>query len=139
MTDFFKLFKPLLLLSCLLLPAQIFATVVVIGDPNFKGLDQNTLKRLYLGKESAFQGKTVELADLPGGNAVRDEFYQKLTNKKPQQIKAYWAKLVFSGRATPPHELSDDKSVVEWVMASPGRLGYVGNLPDNMKPLLIIE
>lgn len=129
------------LLALMWLPSMAQAKVMVIGDPQLDGLDRNTLKRLYLGKESDFKNIRIQLADLPDGTATRDTFYLRLTNKKPQQVKAYWAKLIFSGRATPPATFSGDDAVVTWVAAGAGRIGYVSQLPEgaNVDVLLVIE
>ena len=43
----------------------------------------------------------------------------------PQQLKAYWAKLVFTGQGTPPKEVDNDAAVLKLVAENPNIIGYI--------------
>lgn len=47
-------------------------------------------------------GETSKPIDLPAQSTLKNDFYLKLVNKDEQKINAYWARLLFSGRANPP-------------------------------------
>ncbi|HEX5392424.1 MAG TPA: hypothetical protein VFW68_04045 [Rhodocyclaceae bacterium] len=56
---------------------------------------------------------------------VRRAFYKGLLGKSVSEMRAYWARLVFSGRTVPPDELPTDADVVERVGKDPAAIGYV--------------
>jgi len=135
-----------LLLTCCLLGAMSFAQagIAVIGHPGTSagGLTQHQVKDLYLGKVTAFSdGTRAEVIDLPGGSAVRDEFYKKVVGKNKAQVKAYWAKRIFTGKGTPPKSLDGAAAVKKWVAGKPGRLGYIdsGSVDDSVSVLLQVQ
>jgi ABC-type phosphate transport system substrate-binding protein len=109
--------------TCALTQAQ----VVVIGYPLFPAaaLSAEELQALYLGTTDRRGEMRVAIVDQPAGSTARDEFDLKVLQKNPQQMKAHWAKLVFSGQAMPPKVLADDKAVKKWVGCTPGAVGYV--------------
>lgn len=117
------------LMSCVLMTALADAEVVVIGSPDIDvaALSEKTVRNLYLGKTVQLDnGTRVEVIDLPSGNAVRDEFYVKVIGKDPTQIRAYWAKRIFTGKGSPPETRFDENAVIKWVGEGSGRIGYVG-------------
>jgi hypothetical protein len=56
---------------------------------------------------------------------VRQEFYAKATGKTPQLLKAYWSKMIFTGRGEPPRELADSAAIKRMVAENPHCIGYV--------------
>jgi ABC-type phosphate transport system substrate-binding protein len=129
------------LLSFTLVSARADAEVVVIGsrDIDVASLNEKTVRNLYLGKTVQLDnGTRVEVIDLPSGNAVRDEFYEKVIGKDPTQIKAYWAKRIFTGKGSPPATRFDEHAVIKWVGEAPGRIGYVdaAAVDNSVKVLL---
>ena len=45
--------------------------------------------------------------------------------KSGSQYKAFWSKLVFTGKGKPPKEMSGDAAVIAAVSANPDAIGYV--------------
>jgi ABC-type phosphate transport system substrate-binding protein len=124
--------RPALVLILLLLLAMATAhadeEVVVIGHPGlgFASLSEQTVRDLYLGKTVQLSnGTRVEIIDLPVGHPVRNRFYIYIIGRDPGQMRAYWAKRIFTGKGTPPDTRPDERSVVRWVAAAPGRIAYV--------------
>ena len=121
--------------------ASASADVVVIGN---KGLSASSLtaaqvKSLYTGDTKSLpDGTKAKIIDLEVGSASRDEFYQKVVKKTPKQMKAHWAKRIFTGKGSPPRALGDDASVKVWVARTPGGIGYVdeASVDDSVKVLL---
>lgn len=130
-----------IVLLCLGSVSAFADDIVVIGNPR---LDVTTLTEqmvgdLYLGRAVQLgSGQRVEVVDLPVGHPVRDEFYSLVLGRDPAQIRAYWAKRIFTGKGSPPAVRPDEASVVRWVAEAPGRVGYVraSALTDGVKVLL---
>ena len=109
------------------LHAQAFKVIVNTANP-VSSLTKAEASKLFLKKNSKWDhGAQVQPVELPGSSSVRGRFTQDIHNKKPAAISAYWQKLIFSGRATPPPEKGSDAEVVAYVQANPGAIGYVSS------------
>ena len=99
-----------------------FAEVVaVVGAKSPAATMSNEqVAQFFLGKSSS-----MTPIDQPDGNAVRNEFYKKVTDKDASQAKALWSKLVFTGKATPPKEVAGSAEVKKAVAADPKAIGYI--------------
>ena len=64
-----------------------------------------------------------------------EEFNEKLLNKSASQLKAYWSKQIFTGKGTPPKEVSNDTEVIKLVSTNPNLIGYVdaSTVNDSVK------
>ena len=106
-----------------LLPEAL--AIVAAREGGLTELDRETAEQLYLARRTTLpNGRTVTLVDLPAGPA-RDQFYLRLTRKNPSQIRAYWSRLVFTGRAQPPREAADADEVRRLLQSTPGAIAYL--------------
>lgn len=109
----------LLVTTAVLQAAYAGDFVVVVSAKSATGtLTAQEISDMYLGKSSA---KTP----IDNASAVRAQFYAKVAGKDDAQVRAIWAKLVFTGKATPPRELSTSADVVKAVAADANAIGYV--------------
>jgi hypothetical protein len=58
------------------------------------------------------------------GSSERDEFYAKL-GKSPAQLKAYWSKIIFTGRGQPPRTVANGIAMKARLAADPTAIGYL--------------
>lgn len=135
--------KTLLIISCLFLSNLAQAAIAVVVHPsNQTSLTQDDLVRLYTGKLSAFpDGASAIPVNLADSVPLRAEFDQKALGRSSSQVKAYWSKLVFTGKGTPPKEVASDSEVLELVASNPNLIGYVsaGAVSAKVKVLLTLE
>jgi ABC-type phosphate transport system substrate-binding protein len=104
------------------------AEVAVIVHPSagFDSLTADEISRLFMGKSKSFpNGSPATPLNQDDGSATRDVFNQEVCNKSPSQYKAYWSKLVFTGKGTPPKDSGDDTAVKALVAGNPKMIGYV--------------
>lgn len=122
-----NIIKSLLLAVPLTLSAMASAEVAVIVNPaNGNALTDKEISRIYLGKLKAFaDGQAIEAINIASGNAARTEFEQKVLKKSSSQVKAYWSKLVFTGKGKPPKELASAAEVIKLVASTPNAIAYV--------------
>lgn len=139
-----RLFVSLLFWATLFLvagPVQAVAGVSVIAHQSVSldAITAKEAKKIWLAKTKKINGLTLKLSDLPKGSGSRDYFYSKVVKKSEEKLRAYWAKIVFSGKGVPPKPLSSDDEVVNWVASTPGAMGYVDNaaVNDSVKVLLV--
>ena len=101
-------------------------------------LDRETAAQLYLGRRTSLpDGRSARLLDLPAG-PERDLFYERLTAKNPSQIRAYWSRMVFTGRAHPPHEANDQEDALRRVLTDPSALAYLPATSIGDQPLNVL-
>ncbi|MDP2715204.1 phosphate ABC transporter substrate-binding protein [Rheinheimera sp.] len=135
--------KKILVVGSLLLPLAVNAAIAVVVHPsNQASLTQEDLVRLYTGKLSAFpNGSSAVPVNLADSAALRSEFDQKALGRSSSQVKAFWSKLVFTGKGTPPKEVSSDNEVLTLVANNPNIIGYVeaGAVTPDVKVILTIE
>lgn len=112
------IFASLLLIVSLPILAQSVA--VIVNPKNTNAMAANQVSNIFLAKSSELVG-----VDLPDGNAVRDAFYRKVTGKDGAQLRSYWAKLVFTGKAQPLKEFASDAEVKKHVAANANAIGYI--------------
>lgn len=101
-------------------------TVIIVHPDNNAVLDNKTIKRIFLGKQKSFPsgGEAIPL-DQTKGSAARDAFFGSILEKNEQQTKAYWSRLVFTGKGTPPKVVGDSAAIKEVVANNPSTIGYI--------------
>lgn len=109
------------LLLCLLAPA-VRAEVVVVVHPKsaITSLSKEQVAQIYLGRADTLQ--PIDRMDDP---ALRGEFYARIAGRSVAQVKSIWSKLIFTGRATPPLEVSGVAAVRKAVASDVNAIGYL--------------
>lgn len=128
-----KLFLATALSVCSL---NTFAEVAVIVNPaNTNQLDANAIKKIYLGKSKSFDNGMKVNPVNQDSNSIADEFNDKVVGKSGSQLNAYWSKLVFTGKGTPPEKLSNDQAVIDFVTSNNDGIGYIDSakVTDSVK------
>ena len=120
------------------------AQVAVIVNPKspLASMTPEQVASVFLGKSNTLpSGTTAVPADLPESAAVREQFYSKAAGKTGAQVKATWARLTFSGKATPPKELGTATDVKKFVANNPDAIGYIEKsaVDGTVKVVLIVD
>jgi ABC-type phosphate transport system substrate-binding protein len=94
---------------------------------------------IFLGQCASFpDGRDAVALDQPVGSNLRDQFYDRVAGKSPALLRAYWSKMVFTGRGQPPHEARDSVAVRKAVADNPSLIGYIdaSALDASVRPVL---
>ena len=59
------------------------------------------------------------------GSAEYNSFAETVLNKSDKQLKAYWAKVIFTGQGTPPREVDSAAQMLDLVANNPNLIGFV--------------
>ncbi len=106
--------------------ARADVVAVVSAQSPIGMLSQAQIADVFLGRLTRLPDGTAAVPlDQPEGSAVRDEFYQRMAGKSPAQLKAFWSKLIFTGRGRPPKALPDSSEILKAVRGNPAAIGYV--------------
>jgi ABC-type phosphate transport system substrate-binding protein len=130
-----KLFILTAALCAMSIPA-VAELVVVVNPKNTAGaMNQEQIAQFYLGIST-----TLRPIDQADGSAIRAEFYKKVTDKEPSQVKAIWSKLVFTGKGKPPKEYPSSDEVKKAIEADPNAIGYIEKtaVDGNVKVILTV-
>jgi hypothetical protein len=121
----------------LALATQVWAgEIVVIMAPNAAPLTKEQVANVFLGR--ALDYKPV---DLPESTNTRTDFYKKATDRDASQVKAAWARLMFTGHGQPPKVLADAAAVKKAVAADPKSVGYIdkADVDSTVKVVFTLE
>ncbi len=119
--------KKTLIVVSLFISQLAFAEVAVIVHPsNANALDEAAVSKIFLGREKSFaDGKSVVPLSLAENSPASTAFNDAVLKKSSSQLKAYWSKLVFTGKGTPPKEVATDEEMIKLVATNPSVIGYV--------------
>jgi ABC-type phosphate transport system substrate-binding protein len=143
-----KFSQPKRLLAALLLTlcaglAQAGDLVVVVSARNpIEALRPEQVAAIFLGQAPRFpNGAVASAIDQPIGSPERDQFYLRVAGKTPPLLRAYWSKMLFTGRGQPPRELDDSAAVRRAVAEDPGLIGYIEReaLDPSVRPVLLLH
>ena len=112
--------------------------VVVSAHSPVTSLSKSQLADIFLGRLSRLpDGRTVVPIDQPEGSAARDEFYSGLMGRSAAQLKAYWSRIIFTGRGQPPRTVANGLAVRKLLAADPTAVGYLeaGLVDDSLRVL----
>ena len=129
-------------LAALAFPACAELVVVVNPKNPAASMSAEQVAQIFLGRSSSFPGGGNATAlDQKDGAGIRDEFYTKVVDKNPGQVKAYWAKQMFSGKGSPPREVASSADVKHAVAADPSAIGYIEKsaVDSSVKAVLTVQ
>ncbi len=138
MWNYIKTAKTTLLTMLILTMSSIsFADMAVIVHPdNTSTFNPGIIKKIFLGKQTKFSnGKVAIPMNASESLPTFDAFNDKMISKSRTQINAYWARLVFTGKADMPKVLPSDSDIVSTVSDNQGAISYVdsSSVTDKVK------
>jgi ABC-type phosphate transport system substrate-binding protein len=132
-----KIIILLLLFACTPL---VSAEIMIIGNLNntVNELTKKQVQAIFMGRKRMLSNGVRAIP--MDSSDLRNEFYEKLTHRSIEQINAYWARLMFGGRASPPLLKPDQQSVIEAVKTSKGMIAYIDSelIDETQVKLLFI-
>jgi ABC-type phosphate transport system substrate-binding protein len=120
-------------------PAVADIVVVVSPKSPITALSKSQMTDIFLGRATRFpNGLLAVPIDQVEGSAAREEFYTRFVGKSAAQMKAYWSKIIFTGRGQPPTEVSDSAAVKKRILENQAAIGYIDkNMADASVRVLL--
>jgi ABC-type phosphate transport system substrate-binding protein len=127
--------------SFALMNAVVSADVVAVVSSKSPvvALTKSQVTDIFLGKVSRFpNGAQAVPIDQQEGSGARDAFYAKVAGKTAAQIKAYWSKIIFTGRGQPPREVANGMEMKKLIIENQSAIGYIEDkyLDDSVRVVL---
>lgn len=135
------LLLPLFIVLLLLGRSTCAETVVVVNvaSPVIQ-LSQDEVINIFLGRYRRLPtGGTAIPIDQPESSALRAEFYRKLVNKDLNEVNAYWSRLIFSGRTSPPLQAANAAEVITLLMGNASSIGYIDRSQLDKRFRVVME
>ncbi len=128
--------QAILAAGMLMASAASQAQVAVVAGAGVGAVNKDQLANLYLGRSFEYK-----LVDLPEGNATREQFYKKLADRDQAQIKAMWARVIFTGKGQAPQVANDAAAVKKALTADPKAIAYIDKaaVDSSLKVLLSLD
>ena len=136
------LLAAVLLASCAALAQAGDLVVIVSARSPVEALRPDQVAAIFLAQSPRFpNGAVAGALDQRVGSLERDRFYRRVAGKTPALLKAYWSKMVFTGRGQPPRELAGSAAVRRAVAEDPALIGYIEReaLDPSVRPVLLLH
>ncbi len=120
------------------LPAQADIAVVLHQAQGVESLSRVEVINIFMGRYRRLPaGESAAPADL---EPLKARFYRALLGKDLAEINSYWARLVFSGQASPPVQLRDSTEMLAYLRRNPGAIGFIeaGDVPTDLWVVLML-
>lgn len=116
-------------LFAILMSFSTFAEVsIIVNKANSDPFDAKLIQRIYLGKVNALaNGKKIKVFTLKDSAAETEIFRKSALNKSNSQFKAYWSKLAFTGKGTPPIDVANSSVMINAVKTNTTAIGFVNS------------
>jgi hypothetical protein len=110
-----------------LLPTLAIADLVVVTakQSTIEALTETEVRQLFSGQLRSINGQRLQPLDLPSRDRNREEFYRKLMGRSPDQMRAYWTRLIFTGQGQPPREVAGTGELNTLISSSTDYVGYL--------------
>jgi len=102
-----------------------FVIVVNAANP-VSSLPADEISRMFFKKTARWaNGEHIVAIDLSETSPVRESFSQQIHGRSTNAVKAYWQKMIFSGRELPPVEKASSEEALAFVRGNTGAIAYV--------------
>jgi ABC-type phosphate transport system substrate-binding protein len=130
-----------LFLGIVLCSAARGQDVVVIVNNAVKATNASSydIHSVFTGEKSSLaDGSHVTPVTLKAG-AAHEAFLKAYVGKGDAAFRTSWRSLVFTGQGSMPKTFDSEPALVDYVAATPGAIGYVGNgiAHDKVKTLAV--
>jgi hypothetical protein len=117
-----------LVLPLLLTASPVSADVVVVAGAQSRTnqLSREDVINIFMGGYRQLpDGTAAQPIDQWQDSPIRRTFYRHLLDKSLEEINAYWARLVFSGRTLPPATAKNQTDLLDRLSKDPRAISYL--------------
>ncbi len=123
---FFLLIFTLVISNSFFISNSVAEVSVVVHPDNGSTFDKSVIKKIFLGKSKLFKnGRNAILISPKPGDPVRNAFNQEVLNKSETQVNAYWARMQFTGKGSPPQEMNSAQDIISAISENKDAISYL--------------
>lgn len=122
---FGEYFKPLILIVGFAWASCGHAEVVVVAAANsaIGSLNREEVVSIFLAKSRMIGSLSIKPLDI-NIQRLQTEFHTKVIGMSEDQYKAYWSRLIFTGKAFPPKEVATVNEAKQRLSDNPNLITY---------------
>lgn len=142
MLNLLKIYSVFILLSLSLNTLADHAIAIIVHPDNHSEFDERLARQIFLGQVKSFpNGKEAQAYSPKDDETLINVFTNKVLRRNPHTMNAYWARMIFTAKATPPRELPDADAVKKVVSSSIHAISYINaeDADDSVRIIAIIE
>ena len=114
--------------------------VVVNKNNSVDKLSRDEVINIFMGRNRQLSSGVAALPlDLPSTAVEREKFYERLTGYSQSQVNSYWARLIFTGRATPPSLMHSQEEELQKIQNNPNAVGYMSKSNVNSAVKVVFD
>ena len=83
-------------------------------------ITDSDLRAIFTGKKTRFADGSHALPVTLKGGAAHEVFLKNHLGEGPEEFRAQWRKLVFTGQGAMPMSFASESALIEYVAATPG-------------------
>lgn len=117
------------------------AIAIVVHPDNHSEFDERIARQIFLGQVKSFPNGNEARPYTSSNEELHNLFISKVLRRNPHTMNAYWARMIFTAKATPPRDLPDADAIKKMVASSVHAIGYLPSqdVDDNVRVIAIIE
>jgi hypothetical protein len=89
------------------------------------------LRAIFMGTKTRFSDGSHAVPVILKGGPVHEVFLRNHVGEGPEEFRADWRKLVFTGQGAMPKVFDSESALIEYVAATPGAVGYVSRISSQ--------
>lgn len=99
--------------------------VIVSKDSNINSISKKELSKIFLAKTKRLPSGEKSIVVENINKEYQSKFYKSICNKNEKQLKKYWAKMIFTGRAQPPKKIKSISELIVFVKSNKNAISYI--------------
>jgi hypothetical protein len=119
-------------------PADVVPVVSI--KSSITSLSKNQIMDIFLGNRTRFpDGNSAIPIDQLAGSTACKEFYARFADMSPAQVRAYWSRIIFTGRGQPPRTASTGGEAKKLLLDNPNIITYIDDsLVDSSVRVVLV-
>ena len=115
--------------------------VVVVGESNsVTSLNARQIQDIFLGHSTFFPDGSVAVpVDQAENSMARIEFYARVLDMTPAQLRSHWARMTFTGRGRPPRIVSSEAELIALLQQDTRLIGYLSRAAGQQNIKIVFE
>jgi hypothetical protein len=90
------------------------------------------LRAIFMGTRTRFADGSHAVPVTLKGGPVHEVFLRNHVGENPEEFRAEWRKVVFTGQGAMPKAFDSESALIEYVAATPGAVGYVSRVSSQI-------
>ena len=109
--------------------------ITIVANPSIhiSQISEAQLRDIFTGVRSRFDDGSHATPVLLKGGPAHEVFLSKHIGDSADDFRTRWRKAMFTGQGSMPREFPTEAALLQYVLATPGAIGYVSHVPAGVQ------